>query len=70
MLSHDNIFWTVNVACERIKMRENVEVMISYLPLSHVAANMVCQISIWFIMNKVWMFYYTFLIWNKWYNEF
>ncbi len=41
MLSHDNIYWTAMGAAEHIKLREYVEVMVSYLPLSHVAANMV-----------------------------
>ncbi len=41
MLSHDNIYWTAMCAAEHIKLREYVEVMVSYLPLSHVAANMV-----------------------------
>jgi long-subunit acyl-CoA synthetase (AMP-forming) len=41
MLSHDNIYWMAKVASETIKMREYEEVMVSYLPLSHVAANMV-----------------------------
>ena len=41
MLSHDNIYWTAMSAAEHIKLREYVEVIVSYLPLSHVAANMV-----------------------------
>jgi long-chain-fatty-acid--CoA ligase ACSBG len=41
MLSHDNIYWTSLAAAEHIKLREYEEVLISYLPLSHVAANMV-----------------------------
>ena len=41
MLSHDNIYWTALSAAEHIKLREYVEVIVSYLPLSHVAANMV-----------------------------
>jgi hypothetical protein len=45
MLSHDNIYWTALTASEFIKMREFVEVIVSYLPLSHVAANM---IDIWY----------------------
>ena len=55
MLSHDNIHWMSTVAAEQIRMREFTEVMVSYLPLSHVAANMVdiwssitCKGSIFF----------------------
>jgi long-chain-fatty-acid--CoA ligase ACSBG len=47
MLSHDNIYWTAMTASEVIKMRPFREVMVSYLPLSHVAANMV---DIWSTM--------------------
>ena len=41
MLSHDNIYWMAVVAAQKIKMRDYEEVLVSYLPLSHVAANMV-----------------------------
>ena len=37
MLSHDNIYWTTLVASDFTQMRESTEVMVSYLPLSHVA---------------------------------
>ena len=37
MLSHDNIYWTTLVASDFIQMRESTEVLVSYLPLSHVA---------------------------------
>jgi len=48
MLSHDNIYWTTLVASDFIQMRESTEVLVSYLPLSHVAGNMVdiwCSIA-------------------------
>jgi len=41
MLSHDNIFWTANAACTYLNLRDSTEILISFLPLSHVAANMV-----------------------------
>ena len=44
MLSHDNIYWTCMVAHDWIQMRECREVIVSYLPLSHVAGNM---LDIW-----------------------
>lgn len=40
MLSHDNMTWTANVAGQTAKMRYGEEVGISYLPLSHIAAQM------------------------------
>ena len=40
MLSHDNIFWTAEVACKDVlKMNYAKEIIVSYLPLSHIAAN-------------------------------
>jgi len=51
MLSHDNIYWTAIVASDFIQMRESQEVMVSYLPLSHIAGNMM---DIWCgVANKV-----------------
>ena len=50
MLSHDNIHWTGLVTIEFLQWREAEEVTISYLPLSHIAANFV---DIWVpIMSK------------------
>ena len=46
MLSHDNIYWTAVVAADYIQMRESTEVLVSYLPLSHIAGNMM---DIWCI---------------------
>lgn len=40
MLSHDNIYWTVMAAADWIQMRECQEVMVSYLPLSHIAGSL------------------------------
>jgi len=46
MLSHDNIFWTVVVACKEVlKLKYGNETVVSYLPLSHIAGQM---IDIWF----------------------
>ena len=39
MLSHDNITFTARCIMETFGVRENVETYVSYLPLSHVAAN-------------------------------
>ena len=44
MLSHDNVYWTATVAADFIQMRESQEVIVSYLPLSHIAGNM---LDIW-----------------------
>lgn len=38
MLSHDNLTWTARAGCEQCHLRMGQEVFISYLPLSHVAA--------------------------------
>lgn len=39
MLSHDNLTYTAQVLCDTYEMRECQERIVSYLPLSHVAAN-------------------------------
>lgn len=44
MISHDNLYWTALGAADLIQMRESREVIISYLPLSHIAGNM---LDIW-----------------------
>ena len=38
MLNHDNLTWISHVAVTHMSAREKKEVFISYLPLSHVAA--------------------------------
>ncbi|ELT97844.1 hypothetical protein CAPTEDRAFT_161718 [Capitella teleta] len=40
MLSHDNMTWTANVAGQTAKLLYGEEVALSYLPLSHIAAQM------------------------------
>ncbi|KAJ8415576.1 hypothetical protein AAFF_G00425560 [Aldrovandia affinis] len=40
MLSHDNITWTANAAGTMTKLKMEEEALVSYLPLSHVAAQM------------------------------
>jgi len=41
MLSHDNIIWTAEVACKEVlKLTYGNEVIVSYLPLSHIAGQM------------------------------
>ncbi|XP_056275346.1 long-chain-fatty-acid--CoA ligase ACSBG2-like [Pseudoliparis swirei] len=41
MLSHDNVTWTVRTAAAMLDLKYAEEVMVSYLPLSHVAAQLV-----------------------------
>nr|XP_006627278.1 PREDICTED: long-chain-fatty-acid--CoA ligase ACSBG2-like isoform X1 [Lepisosteus oculatus]XP_015195068.1 PREDICTED: long-chain-fatty-acid--CoA ligase ACSBG2-like isoform X1 [Lepisosteus oculatus]XP_015195074.1 PREDICTED: long-chain-fatty-acid--CoA ligase ACSBG2-like isoform X1 [Lepisosteus oculatus]XP_015195078.1 PREDICTED: long-chain-fatty-acid--CoA ligase ACSBG2-like isoform X1 [Lepisosteus oculatus] len=38
MLSHDNLTWVAYAAGSMVKLKERTEVVVSYLPLSHVAA--------------------------------
>ncbi|XP_008200673.1 very long-chain-fatty-acid--CoA ligase bubblegum isoform X2 [Tribolium castaneum] len=38
MLSHDNLTWDALSICERLDVKKGEEVIVSYLPLSHVAA--------------------------------
>uniref|UniRef100_A0A8C4IBH4 long-chain-fatty-acid--CoA ligase n=1 Tax=Dicentrarchus labrax TaxID=13489 RepID=A0A8C4IBH4_DICLA len=40
MLSHDNLTWTANAALSKANINRAEEVVVSYLPLSHVAAQM------------------------------
>lgn len=40
MLSHDNLVWTTKMAARRARLEEKYEIVISYLPLSHVAAQL------------------------------
>ena len=39
MLSHDNIYWEAESANDFAQFAEAKEVIISYLPLSHIAGN-------------------------------
>ncbi|MED6272780.1 Long-chain-fatty-acid--CoA ligase acsbg2 [Characodon lateralis] len=48
MLSHDNITWTSRTVSKMINPNYSEEVLVSYLPLSHVAAQM---IDIWCSMS-------------------
>ncbi|CAN9512653.1 unnamed protein product [Ophioblennius macclurei] len=41
MLSHDNITWTARTATTAINANDAVEVLVSYLPLSHIAAQLI-----------------------------
>lgn len=54
MLSHDNISWTALACCQILNVRETSDV-VSYLPLSHIAAQiidlhgpMACGATVWF----------------------
>ncbi|XP_034561105.1 long-chain-fatty-acid--CoA ligase ACSBG2 isoform X1 [Notolabrus celidotus] len=51
MLSHDNVTWTALATCSHVRLRDAThtqESVVSYLPLSHVAAQMV---DIWCTMK-------------------
>ncbi|XP_076007427.1 long-chain-fatty-acid--CoA ligase ACSBG2-like [Genypterus blacodes] len=51
MLSHDNITWTANSTCRHVNLSDasrTQETVVSYLPLSHIAAQMV---DIWVTMK-------------------
>ncbi|XP_041856454.1 long-chain-fatty-acid--CoA ligase ACSBG2-like [Melanotaenia boesemani] len=48
MLSHDNLTWTAHTAANLMNASYGVEVLVSYLPLSHVAAQMV---DMWICMS-------------------
>ncbi|XP_072261276.1 long-chain-fatty-acid--CoA ligase ACSBG2 isoform X1 [Pyxicephalus adspersus] len=51
MLSHDNITWTAAAAGKTVRLREATdqqEIVVSYLPLSHIAAQM---IDVWLTMK-------------------
>ena len=40
MHSHDSVYWSARTINETLKFRDNIEVLVSYLPLSHIAANL------------------------------
>ena len=41
MHSHDSIYWAAVTVSKALKMKDCKEVMVSYMPLSHIAANMI-----------------------------
>ena len=41
MLTHDNLTWDAIAISERLDLKQGLEVLVSYLPLSHVAAQVV-----------------------------
>lgn len=48
MLSHDNLLWDALAILERLNVERGKEVIVSYLPLSHVAAQLVdLYITMW-----------------------
>nr|XP_040051630.1 long-chain-fatty-acid--CoA ligase ACSBG2-like [Gasterosteus aculeatus aculeatus]XP_040051631.1 long-chain-fatty-acid--CoA ligase ACSBG2-like [Gasterosteus aculeatus aculeatus] len=52
MLSHDNLTWTVHRAASMLTLKPAEDVMVSYLPLSHVAAQLVDMwIGVYFAMT-------------------
>ena len=45
MLSHDNLTFTAKMLCDIFEMKDKIERLVSYLPLSHVAAN-ICDLFV------------------------
>ncbi|XP_069562624.1 long-chain-fatty-acid--CoA ligase ACSBG2-like isoform X1 [Brachyistius frenatus] len=56
MLSHDNITWTARVASAMVKGDSDEDVLVSYLPLSHIAAQMV---DIWVCLSLAGTTYFA-----------
>ena len=59
MLSHDNLTYTAKMLCETFEMKDHEERIVSYLPLSHVAANITdifvmitCSSTVFFADNN------------------
>jgi len=50
MVSHDNLTYNAFIITKFLKLTEGKEVLVSYLPLSHVAAQ-VCQLIILMIIH-------------------
>lgn len=56
MLSHDNVTWTARTAIAAINLQPGEEVVVSYLPLSHVAAQM---FDIWMCVLNGYVTYFA-----------
>ncbi|XP_034450662.1 long-chain-fatty-acid--CoA ligase ACSBG2-like [Hippoglossus hippoglossus] len=56
MLSHDNLTWTAHTASTLVDSTYGVEVLVSYLPLSHVAAQMM---DMWITMAFAGTIYFA-----------
>ena len=56
MLSHDNLTFTAQRLCDIFEMRDKQERIVSYLPLSHVAAN-ICDIFV--MMTSIGSVYFA-----------
>ncbi|XP_053276057.1 long-chain-fatty-acid--CoA ligase ACSBG2 isoform X1 [Pleuronectes platessa] len=56
MLSHDNLTWTAHTASTLVDFTYGVEVLVSYLPLSHVAAQMM---DMWITMAFAGTIYFA-----------
>ncbi|XP_026198590.1 long-chain-fatty-acid--CoA ligase ACSBG2-like [Anabas testudineus] len=56
MLSHDNLTWTAHTSATMANIKPGEEVIVSYLPLSHVAAQMV---DIWIGMRFAGTIYFA-----------
>ncbi|XP_076006972.1 long-chain-fatty-acid--CoA ligase ACSBG2-like [Genypterus blacodes] len=56
MLSHDNLTWTASTAASMAQLNYATEVLISYLPLSHVAAQVM---DMWICMSMAGTVYFA-----------
>ena len=54
MISHDNVTWTARVTAEALKLRMGNEVGLSYLPLSHIAAQMLDIMCPMVLGGEIW----------------
>ncbi|KAM6944715.1 long-chain-fatty-acid--CoA ligase ACSBG2-like isoform 1-T2 [Lycodopsis pacificus] len=56
MLSHDNLTWTVHASASMLNLKFAEEVVVSYLPLSHVAAQLV---DMWLCLSFAMTIYFA-----------
>lgn len=57
MLSHDNFTWDAETIAQYMGVSKGTEVLVSFLPLSHVAAQVTvyfqCKIQDSYVMTKI-----------------
>lgn len=58
MLSHDNLTWDAFAAAKYLKLEEGVNSIVSFLPLSHIAA----QVQLWCLVLFVTCYCRSFTI--------
>jgi long-chain-fatty-acid--CoA ligase ACSBG len=51
MLSHDNFTWDAEAIVEYMKVGKATEILVSFLPLSHVAAQVMALFSVYHTNN-------------------